>query len=44
MAITKFTFFSPNGVTANADGKLYMMLTAMDYSSIYSSIRCRHWK
>ncbi|WP_158024966.1 hypothetical protein [Brucella sp. CMUL 015] len=44
MTITNYTFFSPNGddfpVTANADGKLYMMLTAMDYSSI----RCRHWK
>lgn len=44
MTITNYTFFSPNGddfpVTANADGKLYMMLTAMDYGSI----RCRHWK
>nr|DAV26772.1 MAG TPA: receptor binding protein [Caudoviricetes sp.] len=36
MTITKYTFFSPNGddfpVTANADGKLYMMLTGMSYS------------
>lgn len=34
MTITNYTFFSPNGddfpVTANADGKLYMMLTGMD--------------
>lgn len=34
MAITNYTFFSPNGddfpVTANADGKLYMMLTGMN--------------
>lgn len=33
MTITSYTFFSPNGddfpVTANADGKLYMMLTGM---------------
>lgn len=33
MTITNYTFFSPNGndfpVTANADGKLYMMLTGM---------------
>lgn len=34
MTINNFTFFSPNGtefpVSANADGKLYMMLTGMD--------------
>lgn len=34
MTITNYTFFSPNGddfpVTANADGKLYMMLTGMN--------------
>lgn len=36
MTITNYTFFSPNGddfpVTANADGKLYMMLTGMKYT------------
>lgn len=34
MTITNYTFFSPNGddfpVTANSDGKLYMMLTGMN--------------
>lgn len=44
MTITNYTFFSPNGddfpVTANADGKLYMMLTAMTYGTV----RARHWK
>lgn len=43
MAINNFTFFSPNGndfpVTANADGKLYMMLTGLDYGQL----RVRHW-
>lgn len=43
MTITKYTFFSPNGndfpVTANADGKLYMMLTGMNYNDF----RLRHW-
>lgn len=37
MTITKFTFFSPNGndypVTANADGKLYQMLSGFDYTT-----------
>ena len=37
MTIDKFTFFSPDGnnfpVTANADGKLYMMLSGFDYTS-----------
>lgn len=36
MTINNYTFFSPNGndfpVTANADGKLYMMLTGMEYT------------
>ena len=38
MTIKKFTFFSPNGtefpVGSNNDGKLYMMLTGMDYGTI----------
>lgn len=38
MTIKNFTFFSPNGtefpVGSNNDGKLYMMLTGMDYSTI----------
>ena len=38
MTIKNFTFFSPNGtefpVGANNDGKLYMMLTGMDYGTI----------
>lgn len=37
MTITKYTFFSPNGndypVTANADGKLYQMLSGFDYTT-----------
>lgn len=37
MTITKYTFFSPNGteypVTANADAKLYMMLSGVDYKT-----------
>ena len=37
MAITKYTFFSPNGndypVTANADAKLYMSLSGIDYTT-----------
>lgn len=44
MTITNYTFFSPNGddfpVTANADGKLYMMLSGM----LYDTMRVRHWK
>lgn len=44
MTITKYTFFSPNGddypVTANADGKLYMMLTGMDYNNY----RVKFWR
>lgn len=44
MTITKYTFFSPNGddfpVTANADGKLYMMLTGMNYGDY----RVKFWK
>lgn len=43
MAITKYTFFSPNGndfpVTANSDGKLYMMLTGLNYKDL----RLKHW-
>lgn len=43
MTIEKYTFFSPNGndfpVTANADGKLYMMLTGMEYEDL----RIKHW-
>ena len=43
MAINKYTFFSPNGndfpVTANADGKLYMMLTGLNYKDL----RLKHW-
>lgn len=43
MAINKYTFFSPNGndfpVTANADGKLYMMLTGLNYNDL----RLKHW-
>ena len=38
MTIKNFTFFSPNGtefpVGSNNDGKLYMMLTGMDYGTI----------
>ena len=38
MTIKNFTFFSPSGtefpVGANNDGKLYMMLTGMDYGTI----------
>lgn len=38
MTIKNFTFFSPNGtefpVGSNNDGKLYMMLTGMDYKTI----------
>ena len=37
MSITKYTFFSPNGtefpVSANADGKLYMMLSGLQLNS-----------
>ena len=37
MSITKYTFFSPNGndypVTANADAKLYMSLSGIDYTT-----------
>ncbi|MDG4985765.1 hypothetical protein OGZ46_02460 [Lactococcus lactis] len=44
MTIEKYTFYSPNGddfpVTANADGKLYMMLTGMEYGDL----RVKHWK
>lgn len=44
MAITKFTFFSPNGnnypVTANADAKLYMMLSGVDYTTF----KRKNWK
>lgn len=43
MTINNFTFFSPNGtefpVSANADGKLYMMLTGMDLNTF----RRRDW-
>lgn len=43
MTIEKYTFFSPNGndfpVTSNADGKLYMMLTGMEYRDL----RIKHW-
>lgn len=43
MAITKYTFFSPDGndfpVTADADAKLYMMLTGMNYNEF----RLKHW-
>ena len=43
MAINKYTFFSPNGndfpVTANSDGKLYMMLTGLNYKDL----RLKHW-
>lgn len=43
MTITNYTFFSPNGddfpVTANADGKLYMMLTGMNKGDF----RLKHW-
>lgn len=38
MTINNFTFFSPNGndfpVGSNNDGKLYMMLTGLEYNSI----------
>lgn len=38
MTINNFTFFSPNGndfpVGSNNDGKLYMMLTGLEYDSI----------
>jgi hypothetical protein len=38
MTILNYTFFSPNGtefpVGSNNDGKLYMMLTGMDYSTL----------
>lgn len=44
MTIKNFTFFSPNGtefpVGSNNDGKLYMMLTGMDYRTI----RRKDWK
>lgn len=44
MTINNFTFFSPNGtefpIGSNNDGKLYMMLTGMDYSTF----RRRDWK
>lgn len=37
MSITKYTFFSPNGndypVTADADAKLYMSLSGIDYTT-----------
>lgn len=43
MTITNYTFFSPNGddfpVTANADGKLYMMLTGLEKGDF----RLKHW-
>lgn len=43
MTITNYTFFSPNGddfpITANADGKLYMMLTGMNKGDF----RLKHW-
>ena len=43
MAINKYTFFSPHGndfpVTSNSDGKLYMMLTGLNYKDL----RLRHW-
>ena len=43
MTINKYTFFSPNGndfpVTSNADGKLYMMLTGLNYKDL----RLKHW-
>ena len=43
MSINKYTFFSPNGndfpVTANSDGKLYMMLTGLNYKDL----RLKHW-
>lgn len=44
MTITKYTFFSPNGddfpVTANGDGKLYMLLTGMNYDNY----RIKFWE
>ena len=44
MTIKKFTFFSPNGtefpVSANADAKLYMLLSGKDYSQF----SLRHWE
>lgn len=44
MTIKKFTFFSPNGtefpVSANADAKLYMLLSEKDYSQFL----LRHWE
>lgn len=44
MTITNYTFFSPNGddfpVTANADGKLYMMLTGLEKGDF----RLKHWQ
>lgn len=44
MTITKYTFFSPNGndfpITSNADGKLYMMLTGMNYEDL----RLKNWE
>ena len=43
MTINKYTFFSPNGndfpVTSNSDGKLYMMLTGLNYQDF----RLKHW-
>lgn len=43
MAIRNYTFFSVHGndypVTANADGKLYMMLTGLEYGGL----RLKHW-
>lgn len=43
MTIKNFTFFSPNGtefpVGSNNDGKLYMMLTGLEYNSI----RLKDW-
>jgi hypothetical protein len=43
MTIQNYTFFSLHGndfpVTANSDGKLYMMLTGMNYNDL----RIKHW-
>lgn len=43
MTIRNYTFFSPNGtefpVTANSDGKLYMLLAGNDYSQFI----IKHW-
>lgn len=44
MTIRNYTFFSPNGkefpVSANADAKLYLMLSNRDYSQVI----VEHWK